>query len=115
MNRKSTKWPNGFDRKVYMKEWHAAPKNKADQEKVRKERQIRNRKIIDQAKNKPCMDCGKSFPSCCMDFDHRDKTTKLRAVAKLLSASLSYLLREIAKCDVVCANCHRIRTHKKEL
>ena len=58
----------------------------------------------------PCMDCGGSFPAICMDFDHRPGTQKRRPIAAMRAGSLSRLKREISKCDLVCANCHRIRT-----
>jgi hypothetical protein len=46
-----------------------------------------------------------------MDFDHRDPTTKSFALSgKCQLKSEETLLREVAKCDVVCANCHRLRT-----
>lgn len=47
-----------------------------------------------------------------MDFDHRDPATKTKAVSQLISEcrSMDIILEEIAKCDLVCANCHRIRT-----
>lgn len=45
-----------------------------------------------------------------MDFDHReDKKFNIAQLSKI--ASVEKLKEEIAKCDVVCANCHRIRTH----
>ena len=47
-----------------------------------------------------------------MDFDHRDPSTKIDKVcAFVFKGSKRLLLEEIAKCDVVCANCHKIRTH----
>ena len=47
-----------------------------------------------------------------MDFDHiRGK--KLHNVAWLVNVSERRLLEEIAKCDLVCANCHRIRTARR--
>lgn len=47
-----------------------------------------------------------------MEFDHRDPTTKLFSVTVAVSASKrskGAILREIEKCDLVCANCHRLR------
>lgn len=55
------------------------------------------------------MDCGNSFPSECMDFDHV-RGTKLVQVSDLTWSNETTLMTEIAKCDLVCANCHRIRT-----
>jgi hypothetical protein len=47
-----------------------------------------------------------------MDFDHRDPSAKGYTVSRmLLRASTEEILREAAKCDVVCANCHRMRTY----
>lgn len=74
---------------------------------------IRNQKKRErfrELKNKPCMDCGISYPPCVMDFDHRDPSTKKRAVGSFVNSSLAALQEEIAKCDLVCANCHRLRT-----
>lgn len=60
-------------------------------------------------KSSPCKDCGGRFPSCAMDFDHvRGK--KYRHIGAMGHASFSVLVSELAKCDLVCSNCHRIRT-----
>jgi hypothetical protein len=64
---------------------------------------------------RPCMDCGGVFPPWCMDFDHREGEVKLyKGVSDLMANRLcgkQRILAEIAKCDLVCANCHRTRTH----
>ena len=62
----------------------------------------------------PCMDCGGVFPPHVMDFDHRDPKTKSFNVmaGRALLKSRDALLAEIAKCDIVCANCHRVRTYE---
>jgi hypothetical protein len=45
-----------------------------------------------------------------MDFDHREG--KNGDISQMVfTHSPEKLLREIALCDVVCANCHRVRTH----
>jgi len=68
-------------------------------------------------KAEPCCDCGKSFPACCMDFDHRMGCVKQYNVGSMFAHHYSRGLieMEIAKCDLVCANCHRIRTQKRRL
>ena len=69
-------------------------------------------RIIMEAKRKPCSDCGQRFPLCVMDFDHvrGNKLFSLgHANGKGITEEMVYA--EIAKCDLVCANCHRIRTH----
>lgn len=70
-----------------------------------------------ELRNVPCMDCGGVFPPWVMDFDHRDPTTKLFNVmsGKVLLKNREVLELEIAKCDVVCANCHHARTHAANL
>lgn len=70
----------------------------------------RNAEILREAKSKPCADCGRSFPYYVMDLDHR-RGTKTRNCSLMLNTGARKLRAEIAKCDVVCANCHRERTH----
>lgn len=65
--------------------------------------------IVRDSKSRPCMDCGETFPFYVMDLHHRDgKEGTVDYFVKFRSRFR--LLEEIAKCDVVCANCHRIRT-----
>ena len=68
-----------------------------------------------KVKNKPCSDCGRKFPHYVMDFDHRDARTKHRDIARMVAGGWAMwkIEREIEKCDLVCANCHRIRTYGK--
>lgn len=62
-------------------------------------------------KEVPCADCGESHPYYVMDFDHV-RGEKLAGVGAMLATgySMQALLDEIDKCEVVCANCHRVRT-----
>ena len=62
----------------------------------------------------PCVDCGESDPIV-LEFDHRDASTKVAAVSTLARGgySLNAVKREVAECDVRCANCHRRRTHEQ--
>lgn len=74
----------------------------------------RRRAIIEEAKSSPCLDCGIKYPPYVMDFDHRPSETKSFTISEnILSKSDDLLILEIQKCDVVCANCHRIRTHNR--
>ena len=58
----------------------------------------------------PCVDCGQIDPVV-LDFDHVDPKTKLWPVGKMLSRQATPAIeREIEKCVVRCANCHRMRT-----
>ena len=67
--------------------------------------------LVKKAKDKPCMDCGNKYPYFVMDFDHRDPSLKKFNISQSLNRSNKDVFEEIAKCDVVCANCHRLRTH----
>ena len=59
----------------------------------------------------PCADCGGRFPAPAMQWDHLPGTDKRANVANLLPRLCkSRVLEEIAKCELVCANCHAIRT-----
>jgi hypothetical protein len=72
----------------------------------------RMRNYVIEAKNVPCMDCGVSYPSYVMDFDHRDPSQKVANVSQLARRGNWIKIKaEIEKCDVICANCHRERTH----
>lgn len=62
---------------------------------------------------KPCMDCGGTFPLCAMEFDHRPGEVKRFNISNSANRAVRTVLKEIEKCDLVCANCHRIRTHNR--
>ena len=47
-----------------------------------------------------------------MDYDHRPGTKKKFNVS-VIRKGKAEILKEIEKCDLVCANCHRIRTHNR--
>ena len=70
----------------------------------------RRRQLVIEAKQKPCFDCGIEYPYYVMDFDHREGESKKFSLYKISGATINKILTEIAKCDVVCANCHRERT-----
>jgi len=75
---------------------------------------IRGREYIEQQKtNKPCADCSNSFHFAIMEFDHRPGEIKKRNISKMYGYSLKNIELEIAKCDIVCANCHHLRTYDR--
>lgn len=60
------------------------------------------------------MDCRVQYQPYVMDFDHRDRKVKVASINQMInlhSYSKNKILEEIEKCDLVCANCHRIRTY----
>ena len=73
------------------------------------------RALVRAAKDVPCVECGKTFHFAAMDFDHV-RGVKRGNVSTMASKtfSLETLRAEMAKCDVICANCHRIRTYERK-
>lgn len=60
----------------------------------------------------PCTDCKKNYPYYVMDFDHiHSKASNISALIN--SCSMTKIKAEIAKCEIVCANCHRERTFSR--
>ena len=75
----------------------------------------RNQRLVSRLKEENCcIDCEHFFPACAMDFDHV-QGDKVAGVSKLVATgcSLEKLERELDKCELVCACCHRIRTYKR--
>lgn len=69
--------------------------------------------LVLAAKQKPCMDCQGCFHAEAMEFDHRNGLLKLFNLSQAGNRPLDVVKAEIEKCDVVCANCHRVRTFKR--
>jgi hypothetical protein len=89
-------------------------KNKVKYLKRNNERGLSIKQEVDKLKDKPCLDCGNRFPPYVMDFDHL--YNKKRNVSRMIyaTASRKAILEEISKCELVCSNCHRIRTFSRE-
>lgn len=76
----------------------------------------RQRRIVQGLKAVPCADCGARYASYVMDFDHREPDSKAFGIGAVMgNRTDAALLSEIAKCDVVCANCHRERSHLQRM
>lgn len=77
------------------------------------------RKMVAQIKlDSGCVDCGYNKNSYALEFDHKDNTGipysgKSKTVASLMYYSWERILKEISKCEVVCCNCHAIRTFER--
>mgnify|MGYP003398414678 CR=1 FL=1 len=79
--------------------------------RTKKERLILKHRLITRLGG-CCVDCGYSGHLAALDFDHRDPTQKKFQLAKgLTEYSILDCEIEADKCDVRCANCHRIKTH----
>ena len=98
---------------VYRKKWWAGLSRERKKEKQDKANE-RSRKIKEFLAaykiKKRCKDCGYYKHHSALEFDHvRGKKMLNVCFAK----SIAQAEKEIKKCDVVCANCHRIRTFKR--
>jgi hypothetical protein len=60
----------------------------------------------------PCVDCGEDNPVV-LEFDHRNRDEKIKSVSHMTTHSRESVMAEVAKCDVRCVNCHRLRTAKQ--
>jgi hypothetical protein len=69
--------------------------------------------LIELKQNNPCVDCGRRFHYCQMDFIQKDGSSSLR-INNLLNRSVKRILEEVSKRDLVCANCSRMRIWKKQ-
>lgn len=72
-------------------------------------------KLLEFLVTKHCLDCGENDPIV-LDFDHRNPKDKFKIIGKMLSGHYSWdsVYREIQKCDVRCANCHRRKTYTQQ-
>lgn len=66
---------------------------------------------------KACAICGGIFQPVCMDYDHLPGHRKFMEVSKMvrLGYEKEKILAEIAKCQLLCANCHRLLTHERRI
>ena len=61
-----------------------------------------------------CTDCGYADHPAALEFDHLPGHKKEHRIAQLANgAKRAKIMAEIAKCEVVCANCHRVRTAER--
>jgi hypothetical protein len=102
----------------YIRKWYA--RNKAlHKSRVRANTVRRRNKLaefVNEFKQRPCADCGGEFPPYLMDFDHvnGDKLDDVCGM-RMRTVSRESIRAEIDKCEVVCATCHRARTHARRL
>lgn len=70
--------------------------------------------VAEQRRRRGCSKCGVSNPGC-LDFHHRDGVAKTMDVGTMVTYGYGKkaLREEIEKCDVLCANCHRLHHHSE--
>jgi hypothetical protein len=104
-------------RRPYCKECSAKASNEyyhnnKDKVFAKSQRHKQEQKLaLIEYKGSKCFDCGLSFPPYVYHFDHRDPLEKSFGIGQRKGHSIYDLKKEVEKCDLVCANCHAVRTH----
>lgn len=98
-----------------IKKYREANKEKlAAQAAIRHQNRKRNNKqyVRNIKSTTPCTDCKVEYPYYVMDFDHitEDKTMEVSVLMR--TGGFVTLKEEIAKCEIICPNCHALETAK---
>lgn len=113
------RWKGGrFKDEEHKQTVYAANKVSYERHKSKYQKRARKRnarfkqKALEAHGSTACERCGYDRHSSALDFHHRDRAQKLFNVSVALQAPDKYswyeILHEIAKCDVICSNCHNI-------
>lgn len=99
--------------KEYNKSWYQAHKEEVIEKRKRQQRKIKEW-YVEYKKTLCCMVCGENHPAC-LQFHHREKEGKSFTIADMAMrpSGKKRLINEIAKCDVLCVNCHA-KSHWRE-
>lgn len=89
-------------------------KRRAYHARYQRDRQFHHRALLNEIKGRQgCRECGETDFRC-LDFHHRDATTKTISVGSQTHLAWAALEKELTKCDVLCSNCHR-KLHYEEV
>jgi hypothetical protein len=73
-----------------------------------------HRRFLDAVKlTAGCADCGYAAHPAALHFDHRPGVDKVFNIGSARQFAMPTLVAEIEKCNVVCANCHAVRTAER--
>ena len=97
-----------YHRRYYDKNFskHQQP---GDRHAYMRRKNLEHKELVNPLKDLPCVDCGEKFPPACMEFDHV-RGDKRHNIGEMTSWKRETILEEVSKCEVVCTNCHRVRT-----
>lgn len=101
-------------RKDHQERYSSDERKQAIRDNARKRKQELVDRLWEFKNNSKCADCGERNPIV-LEFDHLPEYDKEENISVMVTNLCSWgrILKEIQKCDVVCANCHRIRTHMR--
>jgi NADPH-dependent glutamate synthase beta subunit-like oxidoreductase len=84
--------------------------------RTNRNRTIKKREIWDMKESSGCVDCKEKYPHYMLEFDHLPEFEKSGSPTQLMQThSWSKAMDEMEKCEIVCANCHKIRTWSRYL
>lgn len=113
-------YKNREDQKAYQKEYHKRwyVKNKDNRQKQVAERRLVKKieasELINKFKTSTgCKDCGYNAHSVALDFDHLNSKSYNISAMVADGYKTDAIQKEMLKCEVVCANCHRVRTKSR--
>ena len=103
----------------YRKRWSPEQRKRYNKVKSRgaRVRHKKRREVVQKYKVlKGCYICGFNKHYSALDFDHINRDTKIKNVSRLVTDTCSWktVVAEIRKSRVLCANCHRIKTHENK-
>ena len=109
----SARQPRTGERGEYLKAWYVKNREK-ELARSRANRAARRAQVDAIKIERGCADCGYNEHAVALDFDHV-RGDKVAHVGTLVTRghTMQTILAEIEKCDVVCANCHRVRTERR--
>ena len=101
--------------KAAYKAWYE--RNKEEFLEKRRDRRGSVRKFITEYKeqNSLCTDCNISYPPHILEFDHVNGKSFTISSTDTRDKTKEEILAEIAKCEIVCANCHKHRTYMRAI
>lgn len=113
--RKKASYHKGYWKKYYANPIHKARHLKSVRKSERKQGKIIRKWIIEFKIKTGCKICGFREHSAALDFAHRDRATKKFNISNYLHDgwSLKRVQQEASKCDILCANHHRIATYNE--
>ena len=96
------------DHAKYMRQWQQT--HRREVVAAQKRRRAKRRLEIIALKDK-CARCGYDECATALDFHHRNRQVGDRTVSVLLGFGwgMKRIMAEIAKCELLCSNCHRLR------
>jgi hypothetical protein len=102
--------PTAEEQRAYQRAHYHANKELWHRKRQRDEAKMRA--VILAGRDCPCADCGERWPPILMEYDHRPGTVKKFNLGdqRARKHGLKAIRSEMAKCDVLCPTCHRIRT-----